>query len=94
MSSSQLIAAGLPDLVFPSISSYENAAIELALNETKLQSVRERLKENIKSHPLFDSKGFVRQLETGFEIIWQRFVEGLRPDHVDIPQNAPGAANE
>jgi hypothetical protein len=52
------------------------------------------LKENVKSHPLFDTQGFVRQLETGFEIIWQRFLEGLRPDHVDIPKNAPGAANE
>jgi predicted O-linked N-acetylglucosamine transferase (SPINDLY family) len=86
MSASQLIAAGLPDLVLPSISSYENTAIELALNENKLKSVKERLKKNVKSHSLFDSHGFVRQLESGFEIIWQRFLDGAGPDHVDIPK--------
>jgi protein O-GlcNAc transferase len=88
MSASQLIAAGLPDLVFPSISSYEHAAVELALNENKLRSVRERLKENVKGHPLFDSQGFVRQLEAGFEIIWQRFLDGSKPDHVEIAKSA------
>jgi predicted O-linked N-acetylglucosamine transferase (SPINDLY family) len=94
MSASHLIAAGLPDLVFSSICSYEHAAIELALNESKLRTVKQRLKQNMASHPLFDSQGFVHQLETGFEIIWQRFMDGLVPDHVDIPKKPVGAANE
>jgi protein O-GlcNAc transferase len=94
MSASQLMAVGLPDLVFSSICAYEHAAIELARDESKLAMVQQRLKQNRTTHPLFDCQGFVHQLETGYEIIWQRFMDGLAPDHVDIPQTPLGAANE
>jgi predicted O-linked N-acetylglucosamine transferase (SPINDLY family) len=94
MSASQLIAAGLPDLVFSSIGAYEQAAIDLALDESKLRSVKQRIKQNMTSHPLFDCQSFVRRLETGFEIIWQRFMDGLVPDHVDIPEKHVSVINE
>jgi protein O-GlcNAc transferase len=93
MSASQLTAIGLPDLVFPSVAAYESAAIELALDAPALQSVRERLKKNLKDHPLFDSHGFVRRLEAGFENIWQRYLNGLGPDHVEIAHTRPGVAH-
>ncbi len=85
MSASQLIATHMPDLVLPSMAAYEDAATELALNADKLEGIQTRLRNNIADCPLFDHKGFVRRLETGFEIIWKRFEDGLGPEHVDIP---------
>jgi predicted O-linked N-acetylglucosamine transferase (SPINDLY family) len=94
MAASQLIAAGLPELVFPSIAAYENAAVELALDDEKSKTLKQRLKKNIDTGPLFDSRGFVRQLEYGFDIIWQRYRDGLAPDHIDVPTAPLGAKNE
>jgi predicted O-linked N-acetylglucosamine transferase (SPINDLY family) len=94
MAASQLIAAGLPELVFPSIAAYEHAAVELALQDEKLRTLKQRLKKNIENSPLFDSRGFVRHLERGFDIIWQRYRDGLAPDHIDVPAAPPGGMNE
>lgn len=84
MAASHLIAAGLPELVFPSMASYEEAAIDFAANREKLLAVQKRLLHNNKSHPLFDSQGFIRQLESGFEVIWRRYKEGQGTAHIDI----------
>ncbi len=86
MAASHLIAAGFPELVFPSMAAYERAAVELALQDGKLRTLKQRLEKNIETSPLFDSRGFVRQLECGFDIIWQRFRDGLAPDHIDVPE--------
>ncbi len=85
MSASQLISAGMPDLVFSSLTDYEHAAVDLALGVDKLQSIKDRLSQNIPTCPLFDHKGFVRHLETGLEMIWKRYTDGLDSVHIKIP---------
>jgi protein O-GlcNAc transferase len=94
MSASQLITVGLPELVFPSVAAYEQAAVELARNKAKLNTLKQRLKENIESSPLFDSREFVRRLECGFDIIWQRYRDELEPDHIDVPTAPSRVINE
>lgn len=85
MSASHLIAAGLPDLVFKTLTDYEEAAIELASHPEMLHSIRQRLVKNAKTLNLFDPQTFVHHLETGFEAIWDRYLNALPPDHVDLP---------
>lgn len=63
VAASQLHALGMTDCIVESIEAYKEKAIALALNPTLLQSVRDRLTQNSKTMPLFDSKLYVRNLE-------------------------------
>ena len=42
---------------------YENLAIELATNKLKLQSIKDKLKQNFEKSPLFNSLKFTKNLE-------------------------------
>lgn len=84
MTASHLFAAGLPDLVQPSVQAYEEFAIKLAHHPEKLLSIRQQLIRNTKTHPLFDTRSFVGQLESAYNAIWDRYKRGLPCDHMDI----------
>lgn len=92
MSASHLMAAGMPDLVFDTPDSYEKAAVELSRNAKRLEAIRQRLADNFKTRPLFDTQGFIRHFEAGLESIWHRYANGLPPDHIDVPSDMPDDA--
>lgn len=85
MTASHLFAAGLPDFVQPSPRAYEQYAIQLCLHREKLLSTRQRLINNAKTHPLFDTQSFVDQLEAAYESIWDHYKIGLHHHPMDIP---------
>ena len=76
MSGSQLIAAGLPELVTNSLEAYEALAAGLALDRARLAEYRTRLAANRSTHPLFDTAGYVRALEGLLLDAWRRLVAG------------------
>jgi protein O-GlcNAc transferase len=84
VSASLLTAIGLPDLIVQSPTEYRDLAVRLATDRDALAQLRARLAANRLTTPLFDSRRFVRNLEAGYEAIWQRCVGGLPPDHVAI----------
>jgi len=86
VSDSILAAIGLEDMITDDLMGYENLALELAGNGEKLEAVRARLSANLGTHPLFDAAGFVANLETGFEMAWERHSNGLPPDHIKVPR--------
>ena len=61
--SSLLTAVGLPELIAHNSQEYENKAFNLAINEKELKVFKKRLKENLLTYPLFDSKKFTKDLE-------------------------------
>lgn len=69
VAASQLHALGMADCIVESIEAYTKKAIELALNPALLQTVRDRLAQNSKTSPLFDSKLYVRSLENTYRTI-------------------------
>jgi protein O-GlcNAc transferase len=85
MSASHLMAVGLPELVVPNLNSYIRKAVELARNDDILKALRARLEQKRLTSPIFDARTFVNHLETGFEIIWDRYRNGDAPQHVTIP---------
>jgi len=85
MSSSHLMAVGLPELVFENRRTYETAAVDLAGHPHKVDTLHRRLAQQNDAVMLFNPELFTRHLEFGFESIWQRYVDGLAPDHIDIP---------
>jgi predicted O-linked N-acetylglucosamine transferase (SPINDLY family) len=84
VSESILGAAGLPDLVTRSYEDYFDLASRLSTDPEKLAGVRARVHASKRS-ALFDTKRFTRSLERGFELIWERHLQGLPPDHIDVP---------
>jgi len=67
VASSLLFALGLDDLVTNSSQEYENLILKLALDKAALQKIREKLAENKKTQPLFNTKKYVRNFEKGIE---------------------------
>jgi predicted O-linked N-acetylglucosamine transferase (SPINDLY family) len=72
VAASLLHAIGLPELVTRTPEDYEALAVDLARRPEKLAQLRGKLAANRLSTPLFDSKGFARDLED----IYARLVAG------------------
>ena len=77
-------AVGLPELVAGDRVQYEELAITLARDPARLAALRRRLAEARSKSPLFDTAGFVRDLERAFEIMWQRREAGENPNSFEV----------
>lgn len=84
MSASLLHAIGLPDLVFDSLREYERYAVELSKNMCKLKKIRQRLANNIDKKPLFVTQLVVKQIETAYRLMWEKFLNGEKPSSMNI----------
>jgi protein O-GlcNAc transferase len=82
VAASLLKAIDLPELITHSPEEYEALAIELALNQEKLQSIREKLARNRLTTPLFDTPLYTKHLEAAYEAMYYRYQAGLPPDHI------------
>jgi protein O-GlcNAc transferase len=77
VAASLLYAAGLPELVTASLVEYEELAVVLARAPERLAAIKEKLKRNRDTHPLFDTARFTRDLEHAYTIMWERQQRGL-----------------
>ena len=84
VAASLLKAVDLPELITHSPEQYEALAIELALNNNRLQGIREKLAENRLTTPLFDTPRYTKHLEAAYESMYQRYQAGLPPEHMEI----------
>jgi protein O-GlcNAc transferase len=67
-----LHAAGLDDLICEDLATYEEKAVELALDSEKLYSYRRHLEDSREQSPLFDTLRWVQNLENGFFLAWKK----------------------
>jgi predicted O-linked N-acetylglucosamine transferase (SPINDLY family) len=72
-------AAGVPELIAPSLDGYEAMARELARNPERVVRMKARLVGHRFSAPLFDTARFTRHLEAAFTTMWQRYQGGAPP---------------
>ncbi|MGE0083705.1 MAG: tetratricopeptide repeat protein [Desulfococcaceae bacterium] len=84
VSSSILQAIGLPELITHNPEQYENLALHLATHPLELRNLREKLQKNRVTQPLFDTAGFVANLERAYREIWNLFLAGRKAEHVKI----------
>mgnify|MGYP002022619644 CR=1 FL=1 len=82
MASSVLSAANLPELITSSEGDYESLAIELATNPKKFNSIKVKLNETIAKSALYNTAKFTENLESVYSIMYQRYHDGLEPDHI------------
>ncbi|MDA8881569.1 tetratricopeptide repeat protein [Alphaproteobacteria bacterium] len=76
---SLLNAIGLPELITKNEQDYESLILELATNPDRLSKVKEKLKANCFTHPLFDTEQYTKYLEDGYQQTYQNYCEGHQP---------------
>jgi predicted O-linked N-acetylglucosamine transferase (SPINDLY family) len=79
-----LTAAGAPELVAGSVAEYEALAIGLARDPARLGALRAKLERTRAGAALFDTPRFVSSLETAYQRMWERFLEGEPPARIDL----------
>jgi len=67
-----LINAGLGELVTDNLRDYERLVLDLATSPERLQGVRQKLRQNRDSCPLFDTPRLVRNLEGVYQRLLAR----------------------
>jgi len=77
---SLLRAIGLPELVTNSLAEYEALALGLARDGDLLAAFRARLARNKRTHPLFDTELFARNIEAAYRKMWETWKAGRPPE--------------
>jgi predicted O-linked N-acetylglucosamine transferase (SPINDLY family) len=94
MAGSLLQAVGLPELITYSLKDYENKAVELAQERSRVAAMKKHLDENRMECALFDTPRFVRDLED----LYRKAVDTLpgplemsKPDlaYLEAPHGTP-----
>jgi predicted O-linked N-acetylglucosamine transferase (SPINDLY family) len=76
---SLLHAVGLPELVTSDLGAYQALALKLATEPDVLTSMRNRLKENRLTAPLFDTDRFRGNIERACTHMWEIWQCGEAP---------------
>jgi len=84
VAASLLNAVNLPELITTSQEQYESLAIELATNPEKLKVIKDKLVDNLPTAPLYDTPLFTRHLESAYLSMYDRYQNGLDPDHIYV----------
>jgi predicted O-linked N-acetylglucosamine transferase (SPINDLY family) len=84
VAASLLNAVNLPELITTTKEEYESLAIELATDPEKLKIIKDKLVSNLSTAPLYDTKLFTKNLESAYSIMYDRYQQGLDPDHIYV----------
>ncbi len=84
VSSSLLKSVGLPELITSSEETYETLAVQIGKDRQKLLALKQRLRENAPTAPLFDTERFCRRFEALLATMHARLQQDLPPDHIQV----------
>jgi protein O-GlcNAc transferase len=84
VAASLLDAVGLPELICDDLDAYEALALKLATDRGALAEIKAKLEANRLSAPLFDTDGFVRDLENAYQAIWADACAGGRARRIEV----------
>jgi protein O-GlcNAc transferase len=73
-------AIGLSELIVPSLEEYEKLALTLARDPARVSALKAKLARHRGTHPLFDTKLFVRNIEVAYRTMWGRYRRGETPE--------------
>jgi len=88
VATSLLQAIGMPDLVTHDLETYERLALRIASDPFILQDLRDRLRRNRLSSPLFDTDRYRRHIEAAYLRMWERWQRGEAPTSFSVEPQA------
>lgn len=75
----------MPEMVAENFQEYQEKAIYYGTHPEALKALKLKLKEKIKTTPLFNTPLTVKHLEAAYQHMWQRYQDGLPPETFDVP---------
>ncbi|CAI9762202.1 unnamed protein product [Fraxinus pennsylvanica] len=75
------------EMIASSMKDYEEKAVSLALNRTKLQDLTNRLKSARLTCPLFDTARWVRNLERSYFKMWNLYCSSQHPQPFKVTES-------
>ena len=87
VAASLLNAMGLPELITYTNKEYEKKAIDLANNTKMLSEIKNKVKINKSTKPLFNTKLFTSNLEMAYLKIYEKYVDNKKPSNIEIKKN-------
>jgi predicted O-linked N-acetylglucosamine transferase (SPINDLY family) len=84
VAASVINAINLPELITTTQEQYESLAIELATHPEKLKIIKDKLAHNLSTAPLYDTPLFTQHLESAYLTMYDRYQQGLEPDHIYV----------
>jgi predicted O-linked N-acetylglucosamine transferase (SPINDLY family) len=91
VASSLLAAVGMPELVSHSLEQYEHLALRLATEPAELHAMREKLRRNRTSCPLFHTDRYRRHIEAAYTTMWEIWQRGEAPRSFAVEPFEPAA---
>jgi predicted O-linked N-acetylglucosamine transferase (SPINDLY family) len=79
-----LNAIGLPEMITSTQGEYEALAIQLATEPEKFAAIKQKLRENMTTAPLFDTPQYTKDLEAIYTQMYERYQHDLEPEHITI----------
>jgi protein O-GlcNAc transferase len=93
VAASLLDAIGLPELITTNLEDYESLVTALAIDPVRLGEIREKLRQNRLSTPLFDTQRYRRHIESAYTTMWERWQEGTAAQSFAVdPEAGEGMA--
>lgn len=86
VSESLLSTLGLPDLVMRNLREFEEKAISIGHSPEQISHYKERLARGKIESSLYKPSKLAAWLEKGLRMAYDRFENGLAPDHIVIPR--------
>ncbi len=84
VSASLLTAVGLPKLIVDSPTAYRDLVLLLARDPDRLAGLREKLRTNRRTEPLFDTTLTTRHLEAAYRAMWDLHRTGQAPRLIQV----------
>jgi len=84
VASSLLSALDLNELITQTDNEYEKLIIDYASQPVKLKEINEKLNKNKNNKPLFNTKKYTRDFESGLRRIYELYLNGKKPEDIII----------
>jgi predicted O-linked N-acetylglucosamine transferase (SPINDLY family) len=81
---SLLRAAGMAELVAPELRTFHQRAVQLASQPGEIKRLRDQLRRDRDTQPLFDTPARVRELERALRTMHGRAMQGLAPESFHV----------
>ena len=96
--SSILTALGVPDLITYNQIEYTKLAVKLGKNEQFYKELRTKIVSatlaKAPANPFWDLQRYVRNLENGFEKVWNLFINNENPRHVYVEDQGANSVSK
>lgn len=84
VAASLLTAIDMPQLIVTTPQAYEDLAIDFYRNPDKLVAIKTKLASHRGTQPLFDTVSYTHHLESAYDAMYRRHLNGLPPDHIEV----------